>query len=83
MKATAVRRSGKIWDIFKKPVTDNFHKASLKGIPIVNRKSDGTYFVEDGGTPERLEDCAFRKVYSQGRLLIEEDFESIRKRVRA
>src|SRR4029077_19947566 len=37
MKATAVRRGGKIIDIFKKPVTDNGDKNSLKGIPAVYR----------------------------------------------
>lgn len=88
MKATAVTRSGKILDIFKKPVTDCGTKNSLKGIPAVYRTEESTdenpsFFVTDGNKPEALDNCAFQKVYSNGKLLIEEDFETIRKRVRA
>lgn len=83
MKATAVRRAGKLLDIYKKPVTaGDFNKASLKGIPAVHADNYGDLFVLDGQTPEALDHCEFRKVYSNGRLLVEEDFESIRKRVR-
>lgn len=81
MKATAVRRSGKIIDIFKKPVTDSGEKNSLKGIPAVFRDACGLV-VRDGQTPDALDNCAFRKVYSNGRLLVTENFETIRKRIR-
>jgi nicotinamide phosphoribosyltransferase len=85
MKATAVRRGSEIIDIFKKPVTDNGEKTSLKGIPAVYRNdSNGEYYVEDKNrTPEDLDNCAFRKVFSQGMLVVEDDFETIRARVRA
>lgn len=82
MKATAVRRNGKIVDIFKKPVTDDGTKTSLKGIPAVYRDTNG-YYVVDGQKPEALNNCAFRKVFSNGNLLIDDDFETIRKRARA
>jgi nicotinamide phosphoribosyltransferase len=87
MKATAVRRAGKILDIFKKPVTaGDFNKASLVGIPIVHRHlescSQKGLYVRDRGTPEQLDHCAFQKVYSNGRLLVEESFDGIRQRVR-
>lgn len=82
MKATAVRRGDKIVNIFKKPVTDSGEKASLNGIPIVH-ESNGSFIVTDGGTPNDLDDCAFRKVFENSNLLIDEDFEKIRKRVRA
>lgn len=89
MKATAVRRGGKILDIFKKPVTsDGFNKVSLKGIPAVYQgrvgQGDvaGKLYVEDGRQPEDLDRCAFRKVFSKGQLLVRETFETIRKRVR-
>ena len=82
MKATAVRRNGKIIDIFKKPVTDDGLKTSLKGIPAVY-KHGNDYYVTDGNYPEALDNCAFRRVFSNGQLLIDEDFETIRKRVRA
>lgn len=87
MKATAVRRGDRVIDIFKKPVTDDGAKNSLRGIPIVFDCSDGTmapakYKVRETNDPEELDDCAFRKVFSNGELLTEDDFETIRKRVR-
>jgi nicotinamide phosphoribosyltransferase len=90
MKATAVRQDGEVIPIFKKPVTDNGLKTSLKGIPVVYKcrvgqgENVGQYYVEDGQTPEALDACAFRKVFSGrfGGLLIDEKFDTIRKRVR-
>lgn len=88
MKATAVKRAGVWHDIFKNPVTDDGGKKSHKGIPLVYRTEESTeekprYFVKEGGTLEGLDNCAFRQVYANGDLLIDEDFETIRKRVRA
>jgi nicotinamide phosphoribosyltransferase len=91
MKATAVRRAGKILDIFKKPVTSegNFNKASLRGIPIVHMSKGedgepqaGKLYVIDRQSPLALNGCAFRKVMHDGFLDIREDFECIQKRVR-
>lgn len=82
MKATAVRRAnGEICGIFKCPVTDDGGKTSCKGIPVVFDTS-GNYTLHPYGSPEELDNCSFRKVYSNGELLIDEDFETIRKRVR-
>jgi nicotinamide phosphoribosyltransferase len=88
MKATAVKQNGVWHDIFKNPVTDSGEKKSHKGVPLVYRTEESTeekprYFVKDGGTVEGLNKCAFQKVFSNGELLIDEDFETIRKRVRA
>jgi nicotinamide phosphoribosyltransferase len=90
MKATAVRRSGTVCDIFKDPVTDTADtpKKSHKGIPAVYRTEMSTednpeYFVKEGAKPEDLDNCAFEKVYSNGRLLIDTNFDTIRRRVRA
>lgn len=88
IKATAVRRNGEVIDIFKNPVTDDGGKKSCKGIPLVYRTEESTeakprFFCVDGGKPEKLDECAFRKVYKDGALLIDEDFETIRERVRA
>jgi len=89
MKATAIRRGGKIYDIFKKPVTDNGEKNSLRGIPAVyyaphpfGVPTDSLLYVVDGQKPEALDNCAFRKVFSNGELLINENFDIIRRRVR-
>jgi nicotinamide phosphoribosyltransferase len=81
MKATAVKRNGQVIPIFKKPITDSGEKTSLKGIPAVHLVN-GQYQVVDEQPPEALDNCAFRKVFSNGDLLIEEDFDTIRKRVR-
>jgi len=88
MKATAVRRGDKVVDIFKKPVTDTGMKNSLVGIPAVYRTEESTeekpvYFAVDKQKPEALDNCAFRKVLGDGKLLIRDDFETIRRRVRA
>ena len=88
MKATAVRRGGEIIPIFKKPVTDNGEKVSHKGIPAVYRTEDSTdekpkFFCVQGSTPEALDNCAFLKVYSNGKISVEHTFDEIRKRVRA
>jgi nicotinamide phosphoribosyltransferase len=89
MKATAIRRNGEVEPIFKKPVTDSGTKNSHKGIPLVYRTEESTedkptYVVVDGGTtPAMLSNCAFRRTYANGELLIDETFDAIRKRVRA
>ena len=63
-------------------------KTSHKGIPVVYRdefstEEKPTYYIVQGGTPKQLDNCAYRKVYSNGNLLIEDTFDQIRKRVRA
>lgn len=82
MKATAVRRPEGIIPIFKKPVTDDGMKTSLKGIPAVIRNHYGDYEVIDNQNPYSLDMCEYRKVFSGGQLLIDEKFDTIRKRVR-
>lgn len=88
MKATAVRRGGQVIPIYKQPVTDDGHKRSLFGIPAVFRSELSTedqpeYFVAQDQKPEALDDCAFEKVFENGRLLVEVTFDQIRKRVRS
>jgi nicotinamide phosphoribosyltransferase len=88
MKATAVRRSGKVIPIFKNPVTDTSHKKSHKGIPAVYRTEASTetkpvYYVSEGSDPSALDNCAFEVVYENGKLFVDNDFQTIRNRVRA
>lgn len=88
MKATAVRRGDKLWEIYKKPVTDDGGKISHKGIPAVYRTEGSTndkpeFYVVQGATLDQLNNCELKKVYRDGKLLIEENFDQIRKRVRA
>jgi nicotinamide phosphoribosyltransferase len=88
MKATAVRKDGKVVPIFKDPVTDNGTKRSHKGIPAVYRTELSTdakpeFFVQQGVDPEALDDCAFELVFADGKHLVKPTFDQIRKRVRA
>lgn len=88
MKATAVQRGGRTVNIFKNPITDFGAKKSHNGIPAVFEREESTaterdYFVQDGCAPEMLEDCAFRRVWVDGKLLVEDSFQTIRGRARA
>jgi nicotinamide phosphoribosyltransferase len=73
--------------IFKDPVTDNAHKKSHRGIPVVylgrvgQGDVAGKLYVEESLNPDDLDRSEFRKVFD-GDLLIDENFETIRKRVR-
>ena len=80
MKATAVRKGDEVIAIFKKPVTDSGGKFSHKGIPTVYGTS-GSYTCREGSKPSDLDECAFGKVFSNGKLLIDESFDTIRRRV--
>ncbi len=81
MKATAVRQNGQVIPIFKDPVTDNGGKRSHKGIVAVY-KNGNSYTWQDNETPEALDNCSFRRVFSNGALLVEDSFDQIRQRVR-
>lgn len=82
MKATAVRRDTGVVPIFKKPVTDDGLKTSLRGIPAVFKNFSDRYIVIDEQLPSVLDKCEYRKVFSNGELLLDEKFDTIRKRVR-
>lgn len=90
MKATAVRRGGDIVPIFKCPVTDDplTPKKSHRGLLAVyqtdkSRDEQPEYYVYEESMEHQLANCEFRKVYSDGHLLIRDTFDQIRKRVRA
>jgi nicotinamide phosphoribosyltransferase len=85
MKATAVVRGGRLVPIFKSPKTDNTaeSKKSRVGIPCVYQGGDGRFSVKDNCHPEDLDCCAFRKVFEDGKLLVDPKFDEIRKRVRS
>ena len=85
MKATAVVRNNKLVPIFKNPKTDEAKesKKSRYGIPCVYRESSGKLVVKENCQPMELDNCAFQKVYENGRLLVDPSFDVIRKRVRS
>jgi nicotinamide phosphoribosyltransferase len=87
-KATAIEDGDGIKAIFKEPVTaGDFSKKSARGIPVVNIDFYLDILRVLETTDPRMLDvehneaCAFRKVFD-GALLVDEDFETIRKRVR-
>jgi nicotinamide phosphoribosyltransferase len=75
--------------IFKNPVTDNAHKKSHRGIPAVffgrvgQGDKAGKLYVEETLDPDDLDRGAFRKVFQDSELLVEDTFQQIRERVRA
>lgn len=83
MKATAARDANdNIIEMFKDPVTDDGGKKSHKGIVAAYCAADGIYRHHDRLKPEDLDNCGFNKVWENGVLLIDEKFDTIRKRVR-
>lgn len=89
MKATAVKRAGKVVPIFKKPVTDSGGKFSLSGIPLVydvshfhGGNAKPIYEVHTTVNPDMLAECAFEQVLDNGRLVKAESWETIQRRVR-
>jgi nicotinamide phosphoribosyltransferase len=82
MKATAALQNGELIPMFKDPITDDGGKKSHKGIVVVHQNEDESYYYRDGAAPEDLEHCALRKVFSNGNLLIEDTFATIRERAR-
>jgi hypothetical protein len=81
MKATAVRSNTEVIPIFKKPVTDSGSKFSRKGITAVYGDS-GEYTCTEGQDPGALDNCSFLKIFCDGELLVDETFDTIRRRVR-
>lgn len=88
LKVTHGIIDGKEVMMFKDPITDHGShsagKKSQKGMCIVHRNADGTIgytdqhtMAEVDGDPENL----LRPVFHNGELLVDEDFETIRKRL--
>jgi nicotinamide phosphoribosyltransferase len=73
--------------IFKDPITDNAHKKSHRGIPVVNNDwYSGDLRVLETTDPRMLdvkynEACAFVKVFDRA-ILVDQTFDEIRARVR-
>lgn len=84
-KATAIQHENGEWEaIYKAPVTSgDFSKKSARGIPVATWGPIGELYMKESLRPAALAgpDSAFRLVFD-GALQIEEDFETIRERVR-
>lgn len=78
MKATAARRTnGEIFEMFKKPVTDNGGKFSAKGLLAVYG-TNGNYWLKEQATEAELDNCAYKVHFEDDNLLIDPTFLEVR-----
>ena len=81
MKATYGEVAGEGREIYKDPITDDGTKKSAKGlIKIV--KENGAYKLIDQVSWEDEQEGELQEIYRDGTLLIDDNLEAIRKRVR-
>lgn len=78
MKANSINIDGKEYDVYKRPVTDS-GKSSKAGIQNVIRDSHDKWQVGRRGSI--IGSNQLTEVYRDGKLMLEESFEKIRKRV--
>lgn len=57
------------YDIYKDPITDDGTKKSAKGLLAVYKDEKGEYYLKDEATWEEVNNCEFKKVFENGRLL--------------
>lgn len=55
-------------EIFKDPKTDNGMKKSAKGLTAVYEKPEGGFYMKDQATWDEVKNCAFVKVFSNGKM---------------
>lgn len=77
MKASAICVDGHWRDVYKDPVTDQQKRSKRGRLALIGGDQLRTVRVEDTGAASNL----LRPVYRNGKLLIEEPFETIRARV--
>lgn len=80
MKATYGEVAGKGREIYKDPITDNGTKKSAKGLLRVEETAEGFILKEQVSWEE--EGGAMRKVYEDGKLLVDEKLIDIRARLK-
>ena len=80
MKATYGEVAGKGREIYKDPITDNGTKKSAKGLLRVEETAEGFILKEQVSWEE--EGGAMRKVYEDGKLLLDEKLSDIRARLK-
>jgi nicotinamide phosphoribosyltransferase len=69
-------------EIFKDPKTDSGMKKSAKGLIAVYKGEDGKYFLKDQATWAEVRNCSFWRVYSDGKLLVDQTLSEIRERIK-
>jgi nicotinamide phosphoribosyltransferase len=79
-KATWAQVSGKGYDLYKEPKTDDGMKKSAKGLLRVDLV-DGEYVLKDQCTKEESAGGELVSVFEDGKILVEHKFSEIRERV--
>ncbi len=82
MKATYGEVNGVGREIFKDPITDDGTKKSAKGLMKVVEE-DGTYKLQDQVSWEEEQQGAFKEVFRDGKLLIDQSLAEIRQRIKS
>jgi nicotinamide phosphoribosyltransferase len=81
MKATYGEVNGVGRELFKDPVTDSGIKKSAKGLLRVEKDQKEEFILQDQQTWEQEAGGELRTVFKDGKLLVDESFAEIRKRV--
>ncbi len=79
IKATFVQVLDEERAIFKDPATDSGVKKSAKGITAVFLDEKGEYVLKEEATWHDLENCAFEKIFENGKILKTVTLEDVRK----
>lgn len=82
IKATYCEINGKGVEIFKDPKTDNGTKKSAKGLIAVYKSDAGEYYMVDGVSWKEVNNCEFKTVFKDGKLLIDQTLSEIRERIK-
>ncbi len=81
MKATAGKIAGETVEIFKDPKTDDGMKKSAKGFLRVDKTPEGDFELTDQVTEEHSQGGALVPVFKDGKLLVDDTLDNIRKRI--
>jgi nicotinamide phosphoribosyltransferase len=82
MKATYGEVNGEGREIYKDPITDDGTKKSAKGLMQITKNAAGKYQLKDQCTWAEERSGELREVFRDGKLLIDESLQEIRKRVK-
>lgn len=81
LKSTLTVRNGDEIQIFKNPKTDNGIKKSQKGRVVVLKDKNSFKLVDGLGLKDDIKGDQLREIYKDGKLLIDDNFSDIRKRL--
>jgi nicotinamide phosphoribosyltransferase len=80
LKATWGQVNGEAREIFKDPITDNGEKKSARGLLRVEETENG-FEMFDQQTAEQEKQGAFKVVFEDGKLVVDQSLEEIRNRL--